>query len=229
MTTDLKALELRIDTAQEDADESLEELMATYCETIVEEFRNSPEATELASPTERIGRWASHFVYEGYSRIGVGLSQMTPADLWEVLGEIFPRQVTIFDPADPDEIIREIRVFLLFLKRGHQLQRADLLLEILDQIEPDFSRHMFDPTKFGPAKSFIMAGRQAGYDMSDPAQLNQFMLEHNLSRAASLQPLPSLDEPLSPLRSGRPKHETARRNNKRKQQRAGRKASRKRK
>jgi hypothetical protein len=229
MTIDLKALDHRIDSAYADGGQSAEELVESYCDAIVGEFRDSREARELTSPAERAGSWAFHLVHHGISHLGVGLSAMTPADLWEILGDIFPRQISILDPAHADTIIPEIRAFLRFLKREHRLHGADALLSTLDRLEPGYSQRMLDPVNFGPAKSFVMAGQRAGYDMTDEAQAQQFMLEYNLARASSPPPFSGLAEPDASLRIGRSKEGAAKRKNKRKQQRAGRKASRKRK
>jgi hypothetical protein len=46
---------------------------------------------------------------------------------------------------------------------------------------------MFDPRRAGMAKSFFMQGGAAGYDMTDKAQINQFMLAHNAAQMAQVE------------------------------------------
>jgi len=53
----------------------------------------------------------------------------------------------------------------------------------LSSCSPDqFVDSMFDPQKAGMAKSFFMSGQNAGFDMTDMDQANQYMLLHNASQ-----------------------------------------------
>jgi len=230
MAIDLAALDRRYNEAAEDGDESIDDFVVSYCEDILDELLASSEAEALPPPKEDRGRWILHLVRNGFDHLGVGLSEMTSADLEEILGEIFPRQISLRDPAVADDtIIPEIRAFSRFLKREHRLPRADELLRTLGELEPGYSKRMCDPANFGIAKSFVMAGQQAGYDMTDEAQMHELMVKYNASLVASPASLPGMPGAggLPPTRSD--KESTARRKKKRKQQSAGRKASRKRK
>jgi len=229
MAIDLAALDRRYNEAAEDGDESINDLVVRYCEDILDEFRASPEAEALLPPKQNGGGWALHLVRNGFDHLGVGLSEMTSADLAEILGEIFPRQISLRDPAAADTIIPEKRAFTRFLKREHRLPRADELLRTLDKLEPGYSERMCDPANFGIAKSFVMAGQQAGYDMTDEAQMHEFMVKHNASLVASPASLPEMPGAGGLPRTRSDAESTARRKKKRKQRRAGRKANRKRK
>jgi hypothetical protein len=83
---------------------------------------------------------------------------------------------------------------------------------------------MDDPSKFGMAKSFVMMGRQAGFDMTKEDDIDAFMHRYNASILAQSPELIS-----GPRRTGPSGKARAKRKTKRKAARAARKRNRKKK
>jgi hypothetical protein len=84
--------------------------------------------------------------------------------------------------------------FWQYLKREYQLSNADAIIKYLHQVEPKFKSIMNDSSKFGMAKSFMMMGKAAGFDMSTEAGINEFMMRYNANLASQGNlPLPPGD------------------------------------
>ena len=71
--------------------------------------------------------------------------------------------------------------FWQYLKRVYLLSHSDDILDFLHEIEPEFKDIMTDPSNFGMAKSFFMAGQAAGFDMTDQEESQRFMALYNAS------------------------------------------------
>jgi len=114
------------------------------------------------------------------------------------------------------------------------LENADTVLAYLDSMDPDeFTEAMVDPENFGTGKSFFMAGRDAGFDMTDEDERNTFMRVYDLD--ALSDDLPEDDpSPRGPSLSDNPRRvhlysadEAKKKKNKRKQAKVSRKKNRK--
>lgn len=93
------------------------------------------------------------------------IATLTPGDLGELVFELIPRKVSI-DASEASGIIAGSRAFYAFLKREFGLAQAEACLRVLGggavrRLEAALS----DTSKFGMAKSFLMGGREAGFDM----------------------------------------------------------------
>ena len=95
---------------------------------------------------------------------------------------------------------------------------------MLAEIEPKFNTIMNDPSNFGMAKSFMMMGQQAGFDMTDQNQMNEFLLAYNENKIKAQSNIPPLRKTLNFI----PEYSQSKKTKaKRKQKRIRDKASRK--
>jgi hypothetical protein len=121
---------------------------------------------------------------------GVAPATMSPSDFDEVLFELFPRKVSV-EPEQASAIVNELKAFWQFLHRQYGLGNA---AEIEATLGPAavkrLERELADPRNYGMAKSFFMAGKQAGFDMTTEEGLAAFQLIYN-SQLANGGPLPA--------------------------------------
>ena len=188
---------------EEEAEEALEQ----YVKELMECFIQSPEGQARLEQDPEMGFYIAQLILYGYRHIGVTLPQMTVSQVEELVTEIFPRKISLTSPEEADDAIPELVAFWEYLKREYHLFQADAVLKFLHRIEPEFKGMMNDPSRAGMAKSFFMAGRQAGIDMSDKDEVEKFMMQYNASimsqRPRLLPPLPAEDWEELPYESPR--------------------------
>lgn len=218
-----------------------ESLFEAYQEALVEAFLESPEGKAYLEQDPDAGGWVSLFIEYTHNYAESTIPQLTVQEAQGILEDVFPRKVTI-EPQQADEVVPELLVFWRFLKRMYNLRHANAMLEYLQRIQPRYRDIMNDESKFGMAKSFLMAGQAAGYDIHDQEDLNKFMLEYNRRMAAQLETEQTREESRLPFfgfgggfdeyssddsRRNTPKTTSAQRKKKRKQAKASKKKNRK--
>ncbi len=151
-------------------------LLERYQRTILDLFAASPEAAALeAGPG-----WLEIFMDYLASYTGQTVATMTVPDLNEVVFDIFPRKVSC-DASEASGIIEELRAVLTFLRREYGVENADECLEALDEdAAKDLERELSNPANFGMAKSMVMAGKDAGYDMRTKEGVEAWMAHASL-------------------------------------------------
>ena len=151
---------------------------------LLRQFSRSPEAQSVAD----IG--ACHFLIDlAVDYFGVTVVSLTSSDLRELIFETFPRKVSV-PASEAGAIIDELRAFYTFLHREFALAQAEACLRVLSgdavrRLEAALS----DSSKFGLAKSLVMGGHDAGFDMTTREGVEAWM-----------RTMPSL-----PLSSGSPR------------------------
>jgi hypothetical protein len=129
---------------------------------------------------------------------GVTPPTMTTGDLEEVLYDLFPRKV-ITERGDEAEIIQELRAFWRFLQRVYQLpQASQMLARLTPQAARRLERELQEPANFGMAKSFVLMGKEAGFDMESPEGLRAWVAAYNATvapRMAAAEPPPKQKAP----------------------------------
>jgi hypothetical protein len=111
---------------------------------------------------------------------------MTPNDLEEVLYDLFPRKV-ITERGDGAEIIQELRAFWRFLQRVYQLpQASQMLARLTAQAARRLERELQEPANFGMAKSFVLMGKEAGFDMESPEGMRAWVEAYNATVAPTM-------------------------------------------
>ncbi len=182
-------------------DELAEKHFRKYAETLINLFLKSEEGTALLETDPGAGGWVDCFLNYGYSHIGVFPTQMTRVEVEEILTDLFPRKVSLASSEDAGEIIPELLAFWAFLQREYQLANAGSILLFLRNIKSEFHGIMNDSTRFGMAKSFVSMGTKMGFDMTDEADMQRFMLHYNEHIAnTSLEP-PGIKRMLPPRQS----------------------------
>jgi hypothetical protein len=131
-------------------------------------------------------------LHYGYFNVGVTPPDMQLRDAREIMEDLLPRKVSLTEPKDANNAIPELRAFWQFLQRVYDLPRCPQILAYLQELEPTYYDIMNDESRFGMAKSFVMAGLNAGYDMSNPAELRKFQEEWNKNLAPRLNGPPLL-------------------------------------
>lgn len=162
-----------------------ENAMFRYCDELMSRFAASPEAQEVESKLGAIG-WAHTFMDWGMRYLRVSPADMMPADIEEVLFDIFPRKISA-EPGAGEQIIVEMRAFWAFLQREFQLAHAAACLKMLKNVDgKQLDRELQDPANFDMAKSFMMLGFQSGFDMSSEKDLEKFTEVYNAGVEAGL-------------------------------------------
>jgi hypothetical protein len=189
-STNADAFDIHADARTTDGDLD-EESAEAYCEEVMAQFAASPEADALDGD---IG-WANTVMELGMHHLGVTVAGMTPAHLREILFELIPRKVTS-DASEAGKLVGELRAFFAFLKRAHGLRNMDACLRVLDgDAAKRFDQAMSDPRNFGMAKSIMMAGADAGFDISTREGAMAWMREVQRKPLPPSIPLPALGPP----------------------------------
>lgn len=166
-----------IDTCNDDTDKEFN----TYLDFLLEQFHNAPECEEHRQTNGDIGFWSGEFVYFGFIYIGVTLPCMDVTNVKEIVTDLFPQKVMIDSPAHANKAIPELLAFWHFLKREYELKNADSIIKYLSKIRTEFKDIMSDSSKFGMSKSFMTAGKDAGFDMTKEGDMSKFTALYNAS------------------------------------------------
>ena len=163
----------------------LEEKAVHYEQALMEQFAASPEGQAISQTGTELG-WARAMIHYAITYPGVTPPMMTVSDLEEVLYDLFPRKV-ITERGDGAEIIQELRAFWHFLERVYQLPQArQLLAHLTPQAARRLERALQEPTNFGMAKSFVLMGKEAGFDMESPEGMRAWVEAYNATVAPTL-------------------------------------------
>ena len=172
-----------------------------YSESLLKCFLESEEGVALLSIDPDVGHWVRVFLDYGYWHIGVFPTQMTRVEVEEILTEIFPRKVAISSKEETSDVISELRAFWRYMKTEHQLPHATAILSFLLKIESEFHEIMNDSSRFGMGKSFVSMGSEMGFDMTDEADMQKFMLHYNEHIANTSAEPPGIQRMLPPRQS----------------------------
>jgi hypothetical protein len=115
---------------------------------------------------------------EGPADLGAG-------DLKELLLRIYPRKITVLDPASTEDTVPAVRDFLAYLaERGAMPEGTARGLEReLDEIAPRFTEVMMDPSNWGMAGSLVHAMAADGVNLDDQAAVDQWINSYNAGLA----------------------------------------------
>jgi hypothetical protein len=115
---------------------------------------------------------------EGPAELGAG-------DLKELLLRIYPRKITVLDPASTEDTVPAVRDFLAYLaERGGMPEGTARGLEReLDEIAPRFTEVMMDPSNWGMAGSLVHAMAADGVNLDDQAAVDRWINSYNAGLA----------------------------------------------
>ncbi len=163
----------------------VEEKAVRYEHALMEQFAASPEGQAIKEKGTELG-WAGAMIHYAIAYPGVTPPMMTSSDLEEVVFGLFPRKV-IAEKGDAAEIIQELRAFWQFLQRVYQLPQARLMLaRLTPQAARRLERELQEPANFGTAKSFVLMGKEAGFDMESPEGMRAWVEAYNATVAPTM-------------------------------------------
>jgi hypothetical protein len=115
---------------------------------------------------------------EGPADLGAG-------DLKELLLSIYPRKITVLDPAGIEDTVPAVRDFLAYLTERGEIPEgtARALERELDEIAPRFTEVMMDPSNWGMAGSLVHAMAADGVDLDDQAAVDRWISGYNAGLA----------------------------------------------
>jgi hypothetical protein len=163
----------------------LEDKAVRYEHALMEQFTASPEGQAITQTGTALG-WAGVMIHYAINYPGATPPTMTTNDLEEVVFRLFPRKV-ITERGDGTEIIHELQAFWQFLQRVYQLPQANQMLALLTpQASERLEQALQEPANFGMAKSFVLMGREAGFDMESSEGMRAWVETYNASVAPTM-------------------------------------------
>jgi hypothetical protein len=159
--------------------DDIEPILTDYIHGAIQAFVDSDVGQEYVETHPRGGNWIGTFIEMAYLYGEHKLPKMTKGDVQEVMEYILPRKITLLDPSDTDDAIDELVAFWTFIDREYKLRSAKAIIKYLRSIEDKFPRWMFDPSRGGITKNFMMQGMEAGYDMTSEEGVRAFQQEYN--------------------------------------------------
>jgi hypothetical protein len=146
-----------------------EDLYEAYCAALLSRFEASPDANE-----SRLG-WAELIIRQAVEFHGCTLAAFTPEVVGSLVFETIPRTATV-EPSAAENVIDALRALLDFAARELDLSSARACLESVPADATErLSRELGDPSRFSPEKSILMAGARAGYDVSTPEGIAEWL------------------------------------------------------
>ncbi|MCB1740283.1 MAG: hypothetical protein KDK91_07935 [Gammaproteobacteria bacterium] len=137
---------------------------------LLRRFAATPEAQ--GTKAADTGRLVMSLIF---NQLGESIATLDADGLEEVLFDLFPRKVSI-EASAARGLIEDTRAFYRFLKREFGLAQADACLQLLDDDAVDaLEATLADSSNFDPAKSMIMAGMDAGFDMRTQEGIETWM------------------------------------------------------
>lgn len=108
-------------------------------------------------------------------------ARLKPGDLEELLLDVYPRKVTVFDAEDIKDTIPAVRDLLAFLAGTGRLtdSAARRLGRELDRTAPRFADAVMDPSRWGMARSLTQAMVTDGVDITDSAAVQEWIAAYN--------------------------------------------------
>lgn len=185
-----------------DPDQAIEYLQDEYIPELLEVFGNSPEGQaylETLPEPGYAGDWIGNLIYFGYAYLEITLPKMKERDVEEILLGLFPRKISLMDPDEAEQAIPELIAFWQFMQREYKHRSSKKILAFLQKIHPTFKDRMNDPRNFGIAKSFMMAGQAAGFDMTTQAGVEAYQQQYNQQIRETGAPPPGFPALPSPM------------------------------
>ena len=177
-----------------------------YYERAWDTFSNSSEAQRVA---DRHGdlRWFRSLLDFGVNDLGETVDGMTLESVQEFVLDYVPRKVSTKADAAAS-IVYELAMFWEYVDRVYKLPKAKFIVEWLkaDDLVSRLEAELSDPSNFGMAKSFVMSGINAGYDMTSQEGMDEFMMAYNqslLSKQPRRADQPPAAEPVPAARDQR--------------------------
>ncbi len=160
-----------------------------YYERAYDTFSKSSEAQQVVDRDGDLG-WFRMLLDFGLNYLGEIVDAMTLGSVREFVFDYVPRKVSS-GPDAAASIVFELAMFWKYLDRVYKLPEAKSIVEWLeaDGLVDELEAEMSDSSNFGMAKSMVMSGKNAGYDMTSEAGLAEFMADYNRSLTSERPPV----------------------------------------
>jgi hypothetical protein len=144
-------------------------------------FSKSNEAQQVVDRDGDLA-WFQMLLEFGLNHLGEAVDQMTAGSVSEFVLDHIPRKVST-ESERAASIIFELTMFWEYLDRVFELPEAQSIIECLkaDGIVARLEAKLSDSANFGMAKSIVMSGKNAGYDMTSEAGMAEYMAAYNRS------------------------------------------------
>jgi hypothetical protein len=154
------------------ADDSVAELNQNLLDELLDSFDDSPEARALGrSPAYAL------LVPELALAQHIELEELTAEMVTTIVFEIIPEQIAL-GATEARTILEDTRAMLAFLHRDGALEDLAGCLEAVDlKHVGELEKALGDPTRFGMAKSLLLAGIEAGFDMSSEEGIRGYLAQ----------------------------------------------------
>ena len=137
---------------------------------LLQDFAASPEA-EAIDPAGTCGMAMDLAA----AHLGHTIATLGVHELRELLFDIIPRKVSV-PASEAQSMVQELRAFYAYLKRVFGLAQADACLRVLgDNAVRKLESALSDRSGFGLAKSLVMAGADAGFDVESEEGLVEWL------------------------------------------------------
>jgi len=171
---------------EEYSDEKLEEILDKVYEWGIE-FSRSKYFEELTEEQKR----ESEFVVMSFTELMYSYHGLSPEEwdedrLEECCLYTLPRKVTA-DESYFESIAPVLSAFFAFLSEKNLLKNTSKLIRKVKKIDRQIVRNARDPRYWGIAKSFVMAAKDAGVDITNKEEMQKFMVFYNLQQLAKLE------------------------------------------
>ena len=166
---------------EEYSDEELEEILdrvygwgaefsrSKYFEGLTEEQKKESEFV-IMSFTEYM-----------YSYYGLPPEEWDEGGLKECCLYTLPRKITA-DESYFESIAPVLSAFFTFLSEKSLLKNTSKLIRKVKEIDRQIVRNARDPRNWGMAKSFAMAAKNAGVDITNEEEMQKFILLYNIQQ-----------------------------------------------
>ncbi len=159
--------------------DDIEPILDGYIEGAIQAFVDSEVGQAYVKTHPQGGYWIGTFIEMAYLYGEHKLPKMAKGDAQEVMEYILPRKLTLLDPSETDDAIDELVAFWTYLDQEYKFRSAKAIVKYLRSIENKFPQWMFDPSRGGMAKNFMMQGMEAGYDMTSEEGMRAFQEVYN--------------------------------------------------
>ena len=166
------------DLFDEESGELDRDKTADYVDELLSQFDASPEGERLREAGASI-HWTKWVIDYALDHLGVPVAELSVPDFDEILFDLFPRKMST-EAESAAEIVDELKGFWQFVHRQFGLPNASRIEATLDAAATNrLRKKLADPANYGMAKSFVMLGKQAGFDMTTQEGMEQFQLIYN--------------------------------------------------
>jgi hypothetical protein len=156
-----------------------DEAKQAYFKRANDTFSKSSEARQAIERYGSLG-WFESLLGFGLDYLGEIVDSMTVRSLQEFVRDYVPRKVSA-KPEAAKAIVGELRLFWQYLDRVYKLPEANAIVQWLGTggLVDELKAKMSNPANFGMAKSIVMMGMDAGYDMGSQEGMDTLMADFN--------------------------------------------------